>query len=115
MHRVDWPTVAVVNSDVASRLTAIHLREVDHCILNNEKLPAIKIAHRGSGCTFREAVEYVAARHDQLRATRPDDFAATNASTWEGFPESHLRTRARPPSSPTEGIPEVHAARTPPT
>ncbi len=49
--------------------------ELDDCILNWANVRGIQLIRDRFDCSIHEAIDFLAARMEELRQTRPEDFA----------------------------------------
>ncbi|MET8099306.1 hypothetical protein ABZV29_22990 [Streptomyces sp. NPDC005236] len=58
---------------------------VDRDILNRRIVFALKTIREALGCTIHEAIDVFAARYEELRRDRPDDFTVGPEEYGQGF------------------------------
>jgi hypothetical protein len=59
--------------------------ELDGLIFSNRKLEAMLLLRRQQGLGLAEAIEGLASRYQELRATFPERFTCDDAEYWKGF------------------------------
>ncbi|MEU5995339.1 hypothetical protein ABZ806_40730 [Spirillospora sp. NPDC047418] len=57
---------------------------LDRLIVECQILPAVKWLMSTFECSLQEAVQFLYARYDDLRRSRPDDSATSHEEYWKG-------------------------------
>jgi Spy/CpxP family protein refolding chaperone len=65
-------------------LTDAQRDQIDEFILTDQRIFALLVMTRATGCALREAIEIMAHRYQELRETRPHDFTVDHDAYWEG-------------------------------